>query len=62
MLAERTRCLTASRRPKKYKTGVSRTELACKIGRAENVDLYQTGPAEPRSVKISRFRAREEAS
>ncbi len=46
---------------KKYKTGVSRCELPCKINRAEIVDLYQTRLAEPRFVKISRFRAREEA-
>jgi hypothetical protein len=39
-----------------------RPELACKIVNAENLDLYQTGTAEPRFVKISRFRAREEAS
>jgi hypothetical protein len=39
----------------KYNSAISSPELACKIDDAENVDLYQTGPAGYRLVRISRF-------
>ena len=45
----------------KVQNEVSRCELPSKIDRAETVDLYQTGTAGSRFVKISQFRARKKS-